>query len=159
MNIPAIDLVFLIIILIAVIRGVFRGFIREIMAVSSVFLGILLAVLFSGVVSLYLIPVLGDTIWNQVIAFLAIFIVVYLLVKLFEAGLNSLIEKIQLENLDRALGFFLGLIEGMLLVFLLLFGLQIQPFFDFQDLLQSSFIYGLVAPFFPYAVQVLQGGS
>lgn len=159
MNIPAIDVVFLIIILIAIIRGVFRGFIREIMAVSSIILGILLAVLFSGVVSLYLIPIMGDTIWNQVIAFLAIFIVVYLLVKLFEAGLNSLVEKIQLENLDKALGFFLGLIEGMLLVFLLLFGLQIQPFFDFQDLLQSSVIYGLIAPFFPYAVQVLQGGS
>ncbi|NCN04662.1 MAG: CvpA family protein [Spirochaetales bacterium] len=157
LEIPALDIVFLIIILIAVIRAVFRGFVKEIMAVSSIFLGVLLAFLFSGVVSQLLVPYMGDTVWNQVIAFLGIFVLVYLVVKLFEAGLNSLIEKINLENLDKALGFFLGLVEGILIVFVVLFGLQVQPFFDLEALLGTSYSYRFLSPFFPYAIQVLGG--
>ena len=159
MNIPAIDMVFIILILIAVLRGAFRGFVREIMAVSSVLLGILLAVLFSGLLAMYLTPLMGETVWNQVVAFLLIFIVVYLVVKLFEAGLNSLIVKINLENLDRALGIFLGLIEGVLLVFLVLFGLQIQPFFATGSLTEGSLFYQFMSPFFPFAVQVFTGSA
>ena len=158
-SLSGLDIVFIAILLLAVIRAVFRGFVKEVMALSSVILGILLAVLFSGLLAQVLAPYMGDSVWTQVVAFLGIFIVVYLLVRLFEAGLKNLLEKANLENLDKALGFFVGVLEGLLLVFLVLFGLQIQPFFDLEELLSGSVAYQLLSPLFPFAVQVFGGGE
>jgi membrane protein required for colicin V production len=158
LNFSTLDVILLIIIGLGAIRAVFRGFVKELMSVGAIILGILLAMLFSGMVAVYLEQWLGKSVWTQVAAFLVIFVVVYLVLKLFEAGLNGLIERVNLQNLDKALGLFLGLIEGILLSFILLFLMQIQPFFDVQDLLEASLLYGILAPFFPYATAVLNGG-
>lgn len=155
-SLSGLDIVLIVLLVLAIIRATFRGFVKEVLALSSVILGILLAVLFSGSLGKLLHLHLGmpDGILSQAVAFLAIFIVVYLLLKLFEAGLKNLLEKAALENLDRALGFFVGLIEGFLLVFLVLFGLQIQPFFELGSLLENSICYKLLSPLFPFAEQV-----
>ncbi|WP_052078925.1 CvpA family protein [Spirochaeta lutea] len=157
-NITTLDVVLLIITGLAGIRAVFRGFVKELMSVGAVILGILLAMIFSGVAAVFLEQWLGQSVWTQVASFLGIFVLVYLVLKLFEAGLNGLIERVNLQNLDKALGLFLGLIEGILLCFILLFIMQIQPFFEVQQILEESVIYGLLSPFFPYAAAVLNGG-
>lgn len=159
LDIPVIDLVFLGLILIAVIRAVFRGFVKEVLSVAALLLGLLFAGLFSGLVAQLLVPYLGESILVQVLSFLVIFIVVYLITKLLEAGLQNLLEKAALENLDKALGFFVGLVEGVLVVFLILFVAQIQPFFDLEEGLQHSIAYQILSPFFPFATQLVNGGA
>lgn len=150
-DLTGLDVVLLIIILFLTIRGVFRGFVREFMAMASVILGITGAMLFSGTVAVLVEPWFGTGVWGQVISFLGIFLMVYLLVRIFENALNRLIDRINLESLDRAMGFFLGLGEGVLVSFVLVFLLQIQPFFDTQEILQESVVARLLTPLFPYA--------
>jgi membrane protein required for colicin V production len=150
-DLTGLDVVLLIIILFLTIRGIFRGFVREFMAMASVILGITGGMLFSGTVAVMVEPWFGSGVWGQVISFLGIFLVVYLLVRIFENALNRLMERINLESLDRAMGFFLGLGEGVLVSFVLVFLLRLQPFFDTRELLQSSVVAQVLAPLFPYA--------
>lgn len=157
MNIVAFDIVSLIILLILAIRVTFRGFVAEIMSMASVLVGIIIAVIFTHPVSLLLQGYIGESFWNTVIAFLGLFLISYLIIKLFESSLNSLIEKVQLEKLDQSLGFFLGLIEGFLFVVILVFVLRAQPFFEIDKLLENSFSASIADKIIPIGTKIIEG--
>jgi len=159
LNLSGLDIVFLVIALFFTLRVAIKGFVKEFMSMAAVLLGIAVAVLFSGVAARYAEPYLGDGAWSQVVAFLALFLIVYVVVKLFESGLYRLVEHIHLEALDRALGFFLGLAEGVIAVFLLILVLQLQPVFDAEPILRESVFARLLLPLLPYAQQFITFGS
>ena len=157
MNIVAFDIVSLIIMLILAIRVTFRGFIAEIMAMASVLVGIIMAVVFTHPVSVLLKGYIGESFWNTVIAFLGLFLVSYLIIKIFESSLNSLIEKVQLEKLDQSLGFFLGLVEGFLFVVILVFVLRAQPLFEIDNLFENSFSASIADKIIPIGTKIIEG--
>lgn len=154
-DLAAVDVVFLIIIVFTSIRAGIRGFVKELMSMASVILGIAVAVLFSGMVAGYLENYLGESPWSQVISFLGLFLLTYLAVKIFESALDRLIERINLESLDHALGFFLGIVEGLVITFLILLLLQIQPFIEPSVLIEESVFARFMSPLFPYISEIL----
>ena len=151
MELSGLDIVFLVLIVFSALRSGIRGFVHEFLSMAAVILGIAGAVFFSGLVAPLLHPYVGVGPWAQVIAFLGLFLVVYVVVKLFENALNRLIEHINLESLDRALGFFLGIAEGLFVIFVIVLVLQLQPLFDAQPLLTDSRIARFFLPLLPYA--------
>lgn len=155
MELSGLDIVFLVLIGFSALRAGIRGFVHEFLSMAAVILGIAAAVLFSGLAAQWVQPYLGPGPWSQVVAFLGLFIVVYIVVKLFENALNSLVEKINLEGLDRALGFFLGIVEGIFLVFVLVLILQLQPVFDAEPVLRESAIAQFLLPLLPYAERMI----
>ncbi|MFW5688107.1 MAG: CvpA family protein [Spirochaetota bacterium] len=158
MEFTGIDIVFAIIVVILAFRAAIRGFVRELLGTAALFLGIMAAVLFSGLVAQLIDEYMGPSIWSQVIAFLALFLVVYLVVKIFEGALNRIIERIHLDQLDHALGFFLGIVEGLIVVFVVLLLIQIQPFFDPEVLITGSVFARIMLPFLPFAAEFLSTG-
>ena len=152
MKLNPLDIVFIVLIAAGAIRCAFRGFISEVMSFAALILGIVAGVFFSkagaGLIDTYI----GFSNWNQIIAFLAIFLTVYLVIKLIEGILHRLFDKINLERLDRVLGFFLGLVEGGIAVVLLVYVMKIQPIFDLQPVLEKSVIAGFVLDIVPIAV-------
>jgi membrane protein required for colicin V production len=138
MNLVAVDIVALVIILVAAIRCTFRGFVAELMAFAALIVGVAAAIIFGGMVTPLLENYLGQTFWTPIAAFLGTFLIAYLLMKLFEGALHRVIDKINLEKLDQALGFFLGAVEGVLLLLLLYFLINIQPLFDVEPLFNGS---------------------
>lgn len=138
MNPGVLDYVFGAIILVMVVRCLIKGFIAELVAVAAVGGGIVGGILFSGAGGELLSGILGDSFWNRIIAFLLIFLAVYLVLKIAEGLLYRLIEAVNLENLDRALGFFWGLGEGLVLSVLLLLILETQPFIDIRRVIDES---------------------
>jgi len=158
MNIAAFDIVSLIILLILAIRATFRGFLTEIMAMASVIVGITVAVIFAHPVSVILQKYIGDSFWNTIISFLALFLVTYLIIKIFENSLNVLIEKVQLEKLDQSLGFFLGLIEGFLLVVIIVFVMNAQHIFDIRNLLDNSIAASVAEKIIPIGEKIIEKG-
>ncbi len=158
MTFTAIDIVFAIIVVILAFRAAIRGFVKELLGTAALFLGIIVAVLLSGTVAQVIDEYIGPTIWSQIIAFLALFLVVYLIVKIFESALNRLIERIHLDQLDHALGFFFGIVEGLLVVFIVLLLVQIQPFFDPEALIAGSIFARIMLPFLPFAAEFLSTG-
>lgn len=157
MDLSGLDIVFLIIIVFMALRAGFRGFVREFMSMAAVFLGIAVAVLFSGVGAVYVQPWIGSGAWSQVVSFLGLFLLVYLLVKIFENALNRIVEKINLESLDRALGFFLGIAEGLLGCFILVLVLQLQPVFETSAIVAESILAQFLLPLLPYAERLISG--
>ncbi len=145
----ALDYIFIILILIASVRGALRGFIDELLSMAAIILSLASAVLFSRILANKLSGLWGESFWNQVIAFLLIFIVVYVFVKIIEGLLNRLFEALHLEKLDRALGFLLGVAEGIILVIIVLFVLNWQPLFDTAPLVEGSFFARILLPLLP----------
>ncbi|MCK5152900.1 MAG: CvpA family protein [Spirochaetales bacterium] len=158
MNIAAFDIVSLIVLFILAIRATFRGFLTELMSMASVIVGIIIAVVFTRPVSILLEDYIGNSFWNMIIAFLGLFLVSYLIIKIFESSLNTLIEKVQLEKLDQSLGFFLGLIEGFLLIVILVFALQAQQFFDVSHLFENSYASSIAEKIIPIGTKIIEEG-
>ncbi|WP_455382805.1 CvpA family protein [Salinispira pacifica] len=159
MSLTPLDIVFIILLILVVMRAMFRGFVHEFMSMAALILGILAAVLLSGVVAVKLAPFLGGSYWTQIVAFLGLFLVVYVVVKIFEGGLNRLVERINLNSLDRALGFFLGVAEGLILIFVIILVMRAQPFFDLQGVVSHSVFARALLPLMPYANQVFRLGT
>jgi membrane protein required for colicin V production len=155
MQFSAIDIVFTVLVAFMTLRAAIRGFVKELLSTASLILGIVAAVAFSAMVAELLNPFIGSLMWAQVIGFLGIFVVVYLVVKLFENALHRLLERVNLESLDHALGIFLGILEGLLLVFILILIIQIQPFFPPESILGSSVFAQFFLPLLPYASELL----
>lgn len=155
MQFTAIDIVFALLLVFTTIRAGIRGFVREFMSMASVGVGILAAVLFSALIAELIMEFFGSSAWSQVVAFLGIFVLAYAIVKLFEKGLQRLVERINLESLDHALGLFLGVAEGVLLTFILILLIQVQPFVEPERLLRGSAFARLLLPFLPYASEFI----
>ncbi|MEW5815723.1 MAG: CvpA family protein [Spirochaetota bacterium] len=157
MKIPPIDIFFGAILVIAAIRCAVRGFVTEIMSMAAVILGIGGAVLFSGSGGRIVERYFKLSNWNQIIAFLAIFLIIYLIVKIFEKAISGFIEHLNLGSLDQALGLFLGLIEGFLVITVIILIVEIQPFFDAGTILNQSFFSRIILSVLPYGAKVLGG--
>lgn len=159
MAVNPLDIVFGVVLLVAGVRCALKGFIAEAMSMAALILGVAAAVFFSKPGATLIAAYFGQSNWNQVIAFLILFLVVYLIVKILQRILQGLFERIHLDQLDRALGLFLGLAEGVLLVVLVVYVLQVQPLIDLSKLIRGSFIASTVLKYLPLLVPGLQQGA
>jgi membrane protein required for colicin V production len=143
-----IDIIFLVLIAILVVRCALRGFIGEVMSMASVVLGFLAALLLYRNGGVYLrekfMP--DMKILSEILAFIAIFLIVFVVIKIVESILRGIIEGIHLGGADRFLGIVFGLLEGIVVTALILFVLTIQPLFDPQTILEQSFFAGFLLP-------------
>jgi membrane protein required for colicin V production len=159
MKFNPLDVIFVVLIAAAAIRCAFRGFIAEVMSFAALILGIVAAVFFSKAGASLIDTYICFSNWNQIIAFLVIFVIVYLILKLLEGVLQRVLEKIHLDKLDRVLGFFLGLVEGGLVVVLLVYLMRVQPIFDLQELLDKSTIADFALEIIPIFVPAQAEGA
>jgi len=156
MNFAVFDVIGIVVLLAAGFRCAFRGFVAEFLSVLAVLTGLTLSILFTSSLTPVLAPYLGETFWTPIVAFLLIFLIGYVIIKIIESTLHRLIEKIQLEKLDQALGFFLGLVEGIIILAVLVFILQLQNVIDVKDLLADSFIARVLQKIIPVGTQFIE---
>lgn len=116
MKLGIIDWLFLILICFCIIKCTIRGFILEFFSKAAVICGGIVAVLFYKLLSRRIAEFTEDITFLPVISFLILFLATYLIVKIIELLLGSLFANGSLRNLDRALGFFLGIFEGFLFI-------------------------------------------
>jgi len=141
-----IDIVFAIITAFMLLRGLLRGALAELFSVGAIIGGIVAAVVFSARAGIEIEERLGYSGWGHIIAFCGLFLVTYVVMKLTEKILRKFVESINLQNLDKALGFFLGLVEGIALVAVIIFILRLQPVFDMESTLAGSLCVRIVNP-------------
>jgi len=153
-----IDWVFLAIVVLLAARCFVRGFIEELLSVAA-FAGGLLAALFLYRKGGELVRTqLKIESFPEVLAFIAIFLVAFLIVKLIEHMIREGLEATNLENADRVLGLFLGAVEGMILVALILVALKLQPLFNAEKLLANSLFAKTLLPIIgPEVARASQG--
>jgi membrane protein required for colicin V production len=149
LTVMPIDVFFTIVILFMTIKAIIRGFVSEFMGLAGIGLGVLLGVLFSSLLGNFISENFGHSNWNQVIAFLIIFLVSYVLIKVFENGLNALVDKINLDKLDKSLGLFFGIIEGIALVMIMVFIIEVQPLINTEKVEADSWYIQTIHKFMP----------
>jgi membrane protein required for colicin V production len=159
-----IDFILFVFALLLVVRASLRGFISEFMALASLVLGVLGAVFLHRSCAVFLrqhgleealqktpeflqklLPGLVNNI-PEIIAFVAVFAVIFVLVKLAERLLKDITERISLGAVDRFLGLLFGVAEGIAVISLVLLIIRIQPIFDTSSLLENSFFAKMLFP-------------
>jgi membrane protein required for colicin V production len=149
MGLAVIDIVFLVLIAISALRCALRGIVSELMSMAALVLGLLAAIFtFRKTAELIRGKFVPDVkALPEIISFVAVFLIVFAVIKICETVLKDIIERIQLGGVDRFFGFFLGVAEGLVVVCLLLFLITIQPFVESDLILGSSYFANLLMPF------------
>jgi membrane protein required for colicin V production len=148
MNISVIDIIFLLLLALLIIRCYLKGFVSELFSMAAIILGILSSLFFYKNGGEFL----RNTFWPEmkiipeIIAFIALFVIVFIVIKILESILKGIIEKVSLGGIDRFLGTILGLMEGIAVISLILFLLKVQPLFDPSSILSDSVFAGILLP-------------
>ncbi len=147
MTVGMLDIIFLCLMLLVIVKVTLVGFITEFFSKAAVLIGTAGAILLYGRFSPYVIRFIGNDGFPDVIAFLMIFIVLYLAVKLVQQLAGTAMQGESLTNLDHALGFFLGIAEGILLVIVILIVMRKQVWVDTDFLVDTSLFARILEPF------------
>ena len=146
--ISVLDIVFIFLIVLFVLRCYLKGFISELLSMASIVLGLLAALFFykngTDFIRAHFLQDIRKV--PEVIAFIMLFLIVFLVVKLLEVIFRNVIDEIQLGNADGFLGVIFGFAEGIAVISLILFLLRIQPLFDPSSILSDSFFARFILP-------------
>ncbi len=112
-----------IIILVSGVLAYSRGFVREAMAIVGWIGATIVAFIFADQVEPLIrqIPILGDFIGDScelaiIAAFAAVFAVALVVVSIFTPLFSTVVQRSALGGIDQGLGFFFGVLRGILLV-------------------------------------------
>jgi membrane protein required for colicin V production len=143
-----IDIIFIALVLILVIRCALRGFIEEVLSMASVVAGVFSAVFFYKNGGAFIREKYLEN-WGvvpEVLAFIILFFIPFVGIRILEHIIKDIIIKVNLGGFDRFLGIIFGFIEGIALIALVLFVIDIQPLFDKNLLLEKSFFARFLLP-------------
>jgi membrane protein required for colicin V production len=145
--VQTLDLIFIILLGLLVLRGFLKGFTGEFFSLASITLAVITAALFFKNGAAFLRSrYLQMDILPEILAFLIIFIVVLIAGKILEHIIKDIISRLNLHTFDKVLGLLLGLAEGFALIVVVLLILKNQPLFDISLLLEESFFARLFLP-------------
>ena len=140
MNLAAIDFIFIGILILFALHCAVKGFVSEIISLAAAILGILAAIFFFRAGAEFIrdkfMP--GIKTLPEMISLIIIFLTVFAAIKLIGIMLKTIIEGIQLGALNRIFGFVFGIAEGIVVICLLLFLINVLPFIDQNHILAGS---------------------
>ena len=151
-----IDILFYIILLLAIIKGWRRGLILAVFSVICCLLGLAAAVKLSAVVAAYLEPHLQlSARWLPVIAFILVFTAVALLVRWFANLLENVLKMVFLEWLNKLGGILLFILLYISIYSVILFyGTHAQIIS--ANAVNASHVYPLIAPWGPGVIHFIE---
>ncbi|MDR3312816.1 MAG: CvpA family protein [Spirochaetaceae bacterium] len=135
MTFALVDLPFLVLLLYISLNATYTGLIREVFTKAAFALGLLGGLLFRSQVTSYLESAVKSPFARQILAFLLVFIGIYLVVRIIQHFVSRLFENDIMSGLNRALGFFFGIAESLAVIAAILVLLYAQPWFDTDKVL------------------------
>lgn len=149
MDLGILDIIFLSLIIISSLRGAFRGMIQELISLAALFISLLLAAVFypDGTKWIQARSSLGES--ATLISFICIFVAAFILFKLLQKAIVYLINETPFESVDKLLGFFFGILEGLLICFLIVYLIDFQEIIDLGKWTGSSKLLPYIERFLP----------
>ena len=156
-DIATIDWILGFLVLLMIIHGYIKGFVEELFSWAALVLSIWAAVLLYPAGGAFIRKSIMQNVRvvPELLAFIAIFFLIMLSIKLLERVLKDVIMGANLGGVNKGLGAVFGLIEGFALATLILFVLSVQPLFDASKLIGESIFAGLLLPL----LVILPGGQ
>ena len=125
-----VDIAIILIVVISVLIGIFRGFIREILSLFSWVGALWLAYTYAALGSSYLQPYIDPPPLRAVAAFAGIFIVALISFSIISYLIYKLLSIAGVSGVDRSLGMVFGVIRAIVIVALLIL---VAAFMDFTS--------------------------
>ncbi len=147
MMFPAIDIVFLLVVLTFAVMGMINGFLNELFGKAAPVVSIWLAVLFYGRLVAPIEEHLKIHLLSVVLAFLLIFVISFIVMKILQTAIKNIFGGEIFKDMDRFLGFVFGLLEGLAVVGIVLILMKSQPWFKVDLMLDGSFFARILSPF------------
>ena len=113
------DYAIIVVVLVSVGIGAWRGSIREIINIASWVAAFILAHAFSADLVPYFADWMAEPVYRVIVAWIVIFVAVLIFASLMASVLSELVRKLGLSALDRVLGALIGLLRGALVVVVL----------------------------------------
>jgi len=147
-NLPVIDYIFILLILLMIVHGYIKGFIEELFSWAALVLAIWAGVLLNSAAAAF---IRQRTMQNvrvvpEILGFAAVFVLVMIVIKLLEKILRDVIAGANLGTVNRILGAVFGLIEGFAIVILVIFVFSVQPLFNASKILGGSYFAKIMLP-------------
>ncbi|RJR26297.1 MAG: CvpA family protein [Desulfobacteraceae bacterium] len=120
------DIVIIALMVFLIVRGIFRGFVREIGSLAGVVAGIILANIYQPALTSILKGYLGASSYISLVSFALIFLVVLVAFNLAGYGLKLILQKALLGWADRSLGLGLAVVKGIVITY---FGIVLLTYF------------------------------
>ena len=114
------DIIITVTLVFLVVKGLFRGFIREVASLAGIVLGIWLAGQFQPQMTHFLKSYIPNSSLLPLISFAVIFTLILLLCNLLGWGLKMLLKKAFLGWADRVLGTCLAIAKGVIVIYLVI---------------------------------------
>jgi membrane protein required for colicin V production len=140
------DVVCAAILLVAGLRAGIRGFVVETFTLGAIAVGIAVAIVGHPLAAQQLETWWETAWWHRPLAFVALFVASYLVVKLLEAISQRACAALRLKGLDHILGFGVGVAEGLIVVYGFLVLVQVQTVIDTGPWFADSLVRELVLP-------------
>ncbi len=140
------DIIFCIVLALLALRCFFKGIVYELMTKASILVSVLLAIIFYRVVGSLLSNLVQLGEFAPIAGFIVVALVVFLVMKLLHASIATIVEGLNIQSIDRILGLFLGLAEGIMLSSLVLIALKLQPVFDLSATFEGSLFARILLP-------------
>lgn len=147
MSFVTIDWIFLAVILLSAISVMIKGFVNELFSKITFVMGLFCSFAFASRFVPYVMAYVKYKFFAYIISFLLIFVTVAIVVQLIRSLIDWIFENGIMKQVDRILGFCLGILEGMVICFLILFILSVQPVFDVSGILNHSWFYSFYLSF------------
>ena len=158
MHFTFIDIIFAIIVLVFAIMACTNGFIKELFGKVSVILGIFVASFFCGALKPYMAKIINNSAVSLVVSFLLLFIVTFLFVKIIQYMVGNFLSGEILQSLDRVLGFFFGLFEGLIVVCCVFIIIQAQPWFEgLKEFFSNGFFWSILGKLLDKPISYVKG--
>jgi len=119
----ALDIVIGIILVFGLVRGIFRGLMEEISSIIGIFVGIYGAVFYYPAAAGFLRRWISDSSYANIVGFLVIFGLIFILVSLLGVVIKYLLNIASLGWFDRLCGAAFGAVKGILIASVLVFAL------------------------------------
>lgn len=126
-----VDIAIVVIILISLLIGLFRGFIREVLSLFSWIAALWIAYTYAVIGALYLQPYIDQPPFRVVIAFSGIFVLALILISIFSYLIYRVLSVAGISGVDRSLGTLFGVLRGIVIVAVLILA---ATFMDFISL-------------------------
>ena len=109
------DIAFIVVLLFFLIRGIFRGFIKEVTSMVAMVVAFVVAIHYYPTVTDTLKPFVQNEAYRQSLSFLAIFMVIFILVGMFGLVLDKLFKLTLHKAVNAILGALVALLKGLVL--------------------------------------------
>jgi membrane protein required for colicin V production len=134
------DIICALLVLLFVLRCSMRGFVKELMSMAASTLGLLAGAFFYKDVAAFIrTKAMSETkLVPEILGFIVLFVIVFVVVRVVCVMLKEILEQMNMGGVDRFLGAVFGLVEGLAVVSLVLFLINIQPVIDREKILSGS---------------------